>query len=145
MDQHLVLHSDLEKILCTEVLHGSRQYANVTCLMFVLASPTTYRRSGIVRKRISRSLSASIWANILIHKVLVRDEEYSVLLRKGLQFTYISLCFRNKLPETFFHRNDWWTFDWRCSFHGNCAFSLMICFLGALGSGTLVQNAQSRP
>ena len=59
-------------------------------LMRLLAFPPTYRSSRIVRKRIIRSLSASILANILTHLVLeleLRLEEYSVL-RKRLQVAF---------------------------------------------------------
>ena len=38
------------------------------------------------------------------------------------QTVRVSLCFRNRSPESFFYRNDWWPSVWRCSFHWNRCF-----------------------
>ena len=56
---------------------------------------------------------------------------------------FISLCFRNGSPESFFHRNDWWPFVWRCSFHWNrCFLNDDLC--RSHGLGNLVRYAQGR-
>ena len=65
------------------------------------------------------------------------------MLRKRLQLTWISLCFRNRLPES----SSVGVTD--SPPVGGAAFtviifSMMICFLWSFDSGTLVRYAQVR-
>ena len=92
-----------------------------SCRMLWFASPTTYRSSRIVRKRIDRLFSASMWANILLHLVLeleVRVEEFSALSSKAPSD-------RNRLTAFGIGRHNLIGMTdgpsvWRCSVHWNC-------------------------
>ena len=100
-------------------------------------------------REFSRSLSAAAWAmygSILCLNLRFVSKNSLCFLRKPLKLTFISLCFRNWSPESFFHRN-----DSNGPLFGGAVFteivasSMTIRFLQSLCSGTCVRYAQGRP
>ena len=138
--------TDLVSISCIEVLRVRQDNNQISsCWMLWFASPTTYRTSRFVRKRIDRLFSASMWANMLLHLVLeleVRVEEYSALSSKAPSD-------RNHLSAFGIGRHNLIGMTdgplFGAAFTGIAAISMMMCFLRSLRSGTLVRYAQGRP